>query len=292
MLITLHKPDGTPIEIDTLDIASVQFISACHNCQFNKNKNENACVLMEDGSGDACRNGFAVRETVDEIRAMISYMTFGYVGGRFNENSTTIDFPMSAQIGDFAVMIDFARNNSGVVPNKVLLPGFTEIFSDDFPRTNTNRQRTTVSWKILTAAEMGGVDFTSQAGNLSTVATLTFRPSRPITRVQTSKWAFQAASGGVFPAPQDINAPPTFDGGTLKLAALWAPQGYASIWSRLSGFEGWFWNQGETANFLYDQISAGFMPLPITVIDDPGDPSTIVEAINSAMLTSGWIVVK
>lgn len=94
-------------------------------------------------------------------------------------NAETISWPGGLQVGDVAVLFDFAVNSSGPLSN-VVPTNFTEIGTGSNMTGPTCRYN--VSYKVLDGLEAG--TFAGLSGNSSNFKNLhVFRPNRPATEV-------------------------------------------------------------------------------------------------------------
>lgn len=92
-------------------------------------------------------------------------------------NTSGITIPSTAQVGDLAVLYDFAVTTGTVAPTSVTPSGWTKISVSDVSLTTTPAMRGTIHWKFLVSGDPGST-ITGMAGGTTNDKIITIhRPS-------------------------------------------------------------------------------------------------------------------
>jgi hypothetical protein len=92
-------------------------------------------------------------------------------------NTSSITIPSTAQVGDLAVLYDFAVTTGTVAPTSVTPSGWTKISVSDVSLTTTPAMRGTIHWKFLVSGDPGST-ITGMAGGTTNDKIITIhRPS-------------------------------------------------------------------------------------------------------------------
>lgn len=102
--------------------------------------------------------------------------TMAFVTSGVATNNATIAIPALAAAGDLAVLLDSARNAASVIPTKVIPTNWTEAADVTGSGVTTNRGRSTISYKVLAAGDLGG-NITGMDDAAEGKIILIFRPS-------------------------------------------------------------------------------------------------------------------
>jgi hypothetical protein len=162
------------------------------------NRAESVAATPQEFSYVEAKGIWSLRSTTDFPKSnqlvpiSLTFVDFTTSSG---DTQPSISIPATAQAGDLAIYYTAA---TGLAINKVFPPDFTEVREDH----DVDDARMVSGYKILTSSDAGAA-LTGMNDDHEFSAVMVFRPSRPITSVNTFSVNGQATI--VDPSPQTID---------------------------------------------------------------------------------------